>query len=137
MRNGEVDGAIGRYDRIVALDPASATHHAIRGVSLQAAGRLDEAKAELETAKEFNPDLAPEIDLTIARILIVQKRFDAANAVIARLPGQQRRPRSWARAAVLRRGRPGGSGTQRSSASLRGRNSRSISAWPRFTRFVA
>ena len=86
MRNGEVDGAIGRYDRIVALDPASATHHAIRGVFLQAAGRLDEAKAELETAKEFNPDLAPEIDLTIARILIVQKRFDAATSVIARLP---------------------------------------------------
>ena len=86
MRNGEVDGAIGRYDRIVALDPASATHHAIRGVFLQAAGRLDEAKAELETAKEFNPDLAPEIDLTIARILIVQKRFDAASSVIARLP---------------------------------------------------
>ena len=34
----------------------------------------------------MNPDLASEIDLAIARILIVQKRFDAANAVIARLP---------------------------------------------------
>ncbi len=136
MRNGEVDGAIGRYDRIVALDPASATHHAIRGVFLQAAGRLDEAKSELETAKEFNPDLAPEIDLTIARILIVQKRFDAASSVIARLPETTQAEIMGSRCCTTpratRRKR-----TQRSNASLRGRNSRSISAWPRFTRFVA
>ena len=30
MRNGEVAGAIGRYDRIVARDPRSAAHHANR-----------------------------------------------------------------------------------------------------------
>jgi TolB-like protein/Flp pilus assembly protein TadD len=86
MRNGDVAGAISRYDRIVARDPRSAAHHANRGIFLQAAGRFDEAKVELETAKEFNSDLAPEIDLTIARILIVQDRLDEASTLIARLP---------------------------------------------------
>jgi len=86
MRNGDVAGAISRYDRIVALDPRSATHHAHRGIFLQAAGRFDEAKSELETAREFNPDLAPEINLTIARILIVQDRLDEASNLIGGLP---------------------------------------------------
>ena len=110
MRNGEVAGAISRYDRIVARDPRSAAHHANRGIFLQAAGRLDEAKAELETAKEFSPDLAPEIDLTIARILIVQKRFDQASVLISRIAGRRPGPRSWSRAPVLRTGAPPGSG---------------------------
>ena len=86
MRNGEVGEAIARYDRIVARDPRSASHHANRGIFLQAAGRFDEAITELETAKEFNPDLAPEIDLTVARILIVKGRLDEATARIASLP---------------------------------------------------
>lgn len=85
MRNGDVDAAIARYDRIVERDPRSATHHANRGIFLQAAGRFEEAITELNTAKEFNPDLAPEIDLTVARILIVEGRLDAAGALIAGL----------------------------------------------------
>lgn len=86
MRNGDVDGAIRLYDRIVARDPRSATHHANRGVFLQAAGRFEEAITELDTAKEFNADLAPEIDLTVARILIVKGRLDEASMRIAGLP---------------------------------------------------
>ena len=110
MRNGDVAGAISRYDRIVARDPRSAAHHANRGIFLQAAGRFDEAKSELETAKEFSPDLAPQIDLTIARILIVQDRLDEASALIAGLPEDDAGPRSRARAPVLRTGPPHRSG---------------------------
>ncbi len=86
MRHGEVAEAIGRYDRIVALEPRSASYHANRGTYLQAAGRFDEAKAELQTAKEFNPDLVSEVDLAIARILVLQKKYGEAGQVIARLP---------------------------------------------------
>ncbi len=91
MRNDEVDEAISRYDRIVALDPLSATHHANRGTYLQAAGRLEEAKAELRTAKEFNPDLGSALDLAIARMLILQKRFGEAASIIAGLPDSELR----------------------------------------------
>jgi TolB-like protein/DNA-binding winged helix-turn-helix (wHTH) protein len=86
MRNGDVDGALQRYDRIVARDPRSASHRANRGVFLQAAGRFEEAITELDTAKEFNPDLAPEIDLTGARILIVKGRLAEASRRIDGLP---------------------------------------------------
>jgi len=86
MRAGDVAEAIGRYDRIVQREPRSASIHANRGIYLQAAGRFDEAKAELETAKEFNPDLTSQADLAIVRILILQNKFDEAAAVVARLP---------------------------------------------------
>mgnify|MGYP003694082335 CR=1 FL=1 len=136
MRNGEVAGAIGRYDGIVARDPRSAAHHANRGIFLQAAGRLDEAKSELETAKEFSPDLAPEIDLTIARILIVQKRFDQASALINGLPeGDRGRDHGLARSCITHRGATW-KRTRRSIASLRGRLRRSTSASPRSTHFA-
>ena len=86
MRDGNVAEAVGRYDRIVVLEPRSASYHANRGIYLQAAGRFDEAKAELQTAKEFNPDLESEADLAIARILVLQKKYGEAQSVIARLP---------------------------------------------------
>ena len=86
MRDGNVAEAIGRYDRIVVLEPRSASYHANRGIYLQAAGRFDEAKAELQTAREFNPDLGPKVDLAIARILVLQKRYVEANSLVARLP---------------------------------------------------
>ena len=86
MRNGEVDAAIQRYDRIVAREPRSASYHFNRGIYLQAASRFQEAKTELEQARELNPDLGPELELAIARILIVQNRLDDARALIEQLP---------------------------------------------------
>jgi len=86
MRNGDVDAAIRRYDQIVAREPRSASYHFNRGIYLQAADRLPEAKAELQRARELNPEFGWELDLAIARILILQKRLDEARAVIERLP---------------------------------------------------
>jgi adenylate cyclase len=86
MRNGDIDDAIRRYDQIVAREPRSASYHFNRGIYLQAADRLPEATAELQRAKELNPEFGWELDLAVARILIVQKRLVEARALIERLP---------------------------------------------------
>ncbi len=86
MRNGDIEEAIGRYDRIVALDPLSASHHANYGIYLQATDRLGEAKAELQKAQTLSTHYAWDFDLAIARILILQKQFDEAKSLITRLP---------------------------------------------------
>jgi TolB-like protein/DNA-binding winged helix-turn-helix (wHTH) protein/Flp pilus assembly protein TadD len=85
MRNGDTAEAIGRYDRIVALDPLSARYHANHGTYLLAADRFNEAKAELKKAQELSTVSRWDFDLAIARILILQKEFDEARSVIARL----------------------------------------------------
>jgi TolB-like protein/DNA-binding winged helix-turn-helix (wHTH) protein/Tfp pilus assembly protein PilF len=86
MRDGEIGEAISRYDRLVAREPRSASYRFNRGIYLQAAGRYPEAKAELEKARELNPEFGWELDLAIARILIVQKRLDEARTWVERLP---------------------------------------------------
>ena len=86
MRNGEIDDAIRRYDQVVAREPRSASYHFNRGIYLQAADRFQEAKSELQRARELNPAFGPELDLAIARILIVQKRLDEARVMVERLP---------------------------------------------------
>ena len=86
MRTGEVDTAIRLYDQMVAREPRSASYRFNRGIYLQAANRFPEAKAELQRAKELNPEFGWELDLAIARILIVQKRLDDARALIEQLP---------------------------------------------------
>ena len=85
MRRGDTDEAISRYDRIVALDPLSARYHANHGTYLLAAGRFEEAKAELKKAQELSTVSRWDFDLAIARILILQKQLDEARSVIARL----------------------------------------------------
>ena len=86
MREGDIDTAIRRYDQVVEREPRSASYHLNRGIYLQAADRFQEAKAELQTARELNPDFGPELDLAIARILILQKRLDEARVMVERLP---------------------------------------------------
>jgi TolB-like protein/DNA-binding winged helix-turn-helix (wHTH) protein/Tfp pilus assembly protein PilF len=86
MRNGEVDAAIRGYDQMVAREPRSASYRFNRGIYLQAADRFAEAEAELLRAKELNTEFGWELDLAIARILIVQKRLDEARALIEGLP---------------------------------------------------
>ena len=86
MRNGDIDGAIGKYRRIIARDPRSAGDRANLGVYLLAAGKLEEAKSELQKALELNPNFGWGLDLQIARIQILQKRFGEASTTIAQLP---------------------------------------------------
>jgi TolB-like protein/DNA-binding winged helix-turn-helix (wHTH) protein/Flp pilus assembly protein TadD len=73
--------------RAVAVDPLAATTRANLGSYLAAVGEWEEARVELEKARELSPTL-PRIDSDIARVLILQQRFENAFAAIGRMqPG--------------------------------------------------
>jgi TolB-like protein/DNA-binding winged helix-turn-helix (wHTH) protein len=86
MQDGNVKEAINRYQRIIVRDPRTASHRANLGMYLQAAGRFGEAEAELRRALELNPNFGGGVELAIVRQLILQRRFDDADAAIERLP---------------------------------------------------
>ena len=86
MRAGEVSKAVETQRRLVALDPVHAAYHVNLGMFLQATDRLEDAKAELREALVLNPSIGSGVALAIGRILVLQKRFDDAAAVFARLP---------------------------------------------------
>jgi TolB-like protein/DNA-binding winged helix-turn-helix (wHTH) protein/Flp pilus assembly protein TadD len=91
MRAGDIKKALDTQRRLISRDPLAAAYHANLGVYLQAAGRLDEAEAELREAQILNPNLGSGVDLAIARILVLQRRFDdAAEAIEALPPGEVR-----------------------------------------------
>ena len=71
--------------RAVAVDPLSAIGHANLGIYLAAFGELADAHAELEKARELSPTLE-RINLDIARVLILQRRYDEAFVAIERVP---------------------------------------------------
>jgi TolB-like protein/DNA-binding winged helix-turn-helix (wHTH) protein len=71
--------------RAVAVDPLSAISRSNLGVYLAAVGEWEEARVEMEKARELSPTL-PRIDYEIARLLILQHRFDDAAVTIARIP---------------------------------------------------
>jgi TolB-like protein/DNA-binding winged helix-turn-helix (wHTH) protein/tetratricopeptide (TPR) repeat protein len=76
--------------RAVAVDPLAATVRANLGVYLTAVGEWEEARVELEKVRELSPTLQ-RIDSDIARILILQQRFDDAFIAIGRMqPGPYR-----------------------------------------------
>jgi TolB-like protein/DNA-binding winged helix-turn-helix (wHTH) protein/tetratricopeptide (TPR) repeat protein len=71
--------------RMVAQDPLSAVSRGNLGVFLMAAGQWEEAKAEYRKALELSP-ASPKLHRDVAKILILQGRFDEALAVAAELP---------------------------------------------------
>jgi TolB-like protein/DNA-binding winged helix-turn-helix (wHTH) protein/Tfp pilus assembly protein PilF len=70
--------------RAVAVDPLSAVNRANLGVFLTAVGEWEDALAELEKARELSPTL-PTLDADIARVLILQQRYDDAFVAIERM----------------------------------------------------
>lgn len=80
--------ALSLQRRAVAVDPLSAQGHANLGLFLAALGEFAEAEKELRHARELSPSL-PGIDIDIARVLVMRKRFDEA---IAMLEPLQARP---------------------------------------------
>jgi len=71
--------------RAVAVDPLAAASRSNLGIYLAAVGEWQEALVEMEKARELSPTLAG-IDADIARLLILQERFDDAFIAIGRIP---------------------------------------------------
>lgn len=82
---GKMQEAVDVTRHMVAVDPLSANNRNNLGSMLIMVGRYPEAQAELERALELSPAQEGTM-LAIADVLILQKRFDEAMVVIARLP---------------------------------------------------
>jgi TolB-like protein/DNA-binding winged helix-turn-helix (wHTH) protein/Tfp pilus assembly protein PilF len=91
LNTGDFAKAI-EYQRTALLrDPLNSVVRQNLGVSLMAAGRLDEALASYRTLLELNPDVGPNVEVEIPRILTLQGRAeDAAGAAMRLPPGEFR-----------------------------------------------
>ena len=85
VAEGGLNEVIALHRRMVAVDPLSAVSRGNLGVYLMAGGQWEEAKAEFSKAFELSPE-SPELRRDIAKILILQQRFDEALAAAERLP---------------------------------------------------
>jgi TolB-like protein/DNA-binding winged helix-turn-helix (wHTH) protein/Tfp pilus assembly protein PilF len=83
---GDYARALRLWRQAAAQDPLSAVSRANLGYMLMLNGHLDEALAENRKALELNPDAEPRLRVDIARILIMQGRYDEAISVIGQLP---------------------------------------------------
>ena len=83
---GRPEEAVAWQQQAVALDPLGAVNRYNLASYLLAAGQFAEAKAESVRAKALNPAVAPEIDIRLAFILIVERQFDEALAAIRQWP---------------------------------------------------
>jgi TolB-like protein/DNA-binding winged helix-turn-helix (wHTH) protein/Flp pilus assembly protein TadD len=84
---GDLDQAIKLDEQVVALDPLSANSYWHLGYLLYAAGRYEEAHAEMQKALDLNPQGA-YIHLTLDKILIAQGKPQQALAQIENEPSE-------------------------------------------------
>ncbi len=82
---GRLNDAISLLRRAVAVDPLSAVNRQNLGVFLAAVGDWQEAQAEFERALELNPD-SQVLHAEIAKVLLLQHRFDESLALAQQLP---------------------------------------------------
>jgi TolB-like protein/DNA-binding winged helix-turn-helix (wHTH) protein/Tfp pilus assembly protein PilF len=92
---GRLDEAISLQRRAVAIDPLSAVNHFNLGIYLTAVGDLADAKVELEKGSELSPTQIG-VNTDIARVLILEHRFDDALAAAEKLPEGRLRDHSLA-----------------------------------------
>jgi tetratricopeptide (TPR) repeat protein len=71
--------------RIVAIDPLSPINRGNLGIFLMAVGQWEEAKAEFIKALELSPTRL-DFQTEVAKILILQRRFDEAINLALQLP---------------------------------------------------
>jgi TolB-like protein/DNA-binding winged helix-turn-helix (wHTH) protein/Tfp pilus assembly protein PilF len=83
---GDFDAAIKHQRAGLLRDPLNSVARQNLGVVLMAAGRLDEALSNYRTLLELNPDVGPNVEVEISRILALQGRADEAAAAAMRLP---------------------------------------------------
>ncbi len=86
VRRGDMDQAVALWRRAVAKDPLSPTHRGNLAVMLLANGQFDEALAENYRVLELHPEAGSNVEVEIARILVLKERYDEAYSAIARLP---------------------------------------------------
>lgn len=77
-------GALDDYDEAIRHDPRYALAHMWRGFRLIFVGRGDEGLAELQVARELEPESLP-LAANLARGLYWLRRYDAAEAQLARV----------------------------------------------------
>jgi eukaryotic-like serine/threonine-protein kinase len=76
-RDFDFSGALGEFQRAIALNPNYATSHHWYGTTLSALGRVEDGKVELKRAQEIDP-LSPIINAEVGRLLYYGRRTDEA-----------------------------------------------------------
>lgn len=83
---GDYARAAATWRQVVTLDPLSPVSRANLGNMLEINGKLEEALAEKRRAKELSPDMGPQLECEIARLLTALGRHDEAAATIDGMP---------------------------------------------------
>jgi TolB-like protein/DNA-binding winged helix-turn-helix (wHTH) protein len=78
LAHGRIDEANELWQRIVAIDPLSSVSRFNYASTLMAAGRLEEARAELLAMRELAPGRRGEIDAWLAKLLVLERRPEEA-----------------------------------------------------------
>ena len=86
IKRGDIGVAIAMQRRAVAQDPLATVQRTNLAAFLMADGQLDAALAEYRRALELNPDVGVQYDIEIARIYVLQGRYDEAMSAVAQLP---------------------------------------------------
>ena len=96
LANGDLSKAVDLQSSALVHDPMNAVIRQNLGIYLLAAGRLDEALAAFRTALEMHTGMNPDAEIEIARILVLQGRFDEAGLAAQRLPAGKYRDQALA-----------------------------------------
>lgn len=83
---GDFEGAVEVWRRLVERDPLSPTDRINYANFLLLAGNAEQATAQFRKALELNPEFDWDARLGLLRSLVVQRRYDEAEAEIPRLP---------------------------------------------------
>ena len=90
VERGDLNAAISLQRRAVAQDPLAAMRRNDLAVHLLAAEHLDEALSEYRKVREIDADAGIEsgieLDMEMARILVLQRRHEEAWALVAEIP---------------------------------------------------
>jgi TolB-like protein/Flp pilus assembly protein TadD len=84
---GHVDDAIGYYRRSLELDPLEMTTRLHLAFALQAAGRTEDARAEVNDALAISPN-AVKLNFTLGMLELAQGRTDSARTFVDREAAQ-------------------------------------------------
>ncbi len=83
---GDLDKAIALQSQMVARNPLLATIRNNLAVYLLADGQLEKALSQFRQVQEIHPETDPHVAIDIVHVLILQDRFDEAQAEMSRVP---------------------------------------------------